>query len=153
MTNIVGIDLGTTYSALARVNESGNPEIVPNKRGGNITPSVVEFTSSTEYSVGETAKKNSVAFKNQCVPNGVGEEAKRHMGSTTKIYEIHGEKHTPVSISALILKKFKEDFENVHEEDENGQEVDEEDVYDAQKSYEEVRHRQGQARESERVSR
>ena len=114
MTNIVGIDLGTTYSALARVNESGNPEIVPNQRGGNITPSVVEFTSDTEYSVGETAKKNSVAFKNQCVPNGVGEEAKRHMGSTTKIYEIHGEKHTPVSISALILKKFKEDFENVH---------------------------------------
>ena len=36
MTNIVGIDLGTTYSALARVNESGNPEIVPNKRGGNM---------------------------------------------------------------------------------------------------------------------
>lgn len=114
MANIIGIDLGTTYSALARVNDSGKPEIVPNGRGGNITPSVIEFTSATEYSVGETAKKNSVAFKNQCVPNCVGEEAKRHMGSSDKVYEIHGEKHTPVSISALILKKFKEDFEKVN---------------------------------------
>jgi len=113
MANIIGIDLGTTYSAISRINDSGKAEIF-NAGGDNITPSVVEFTSKDKYSVGTTAKNNSVSFKSSCVPSGVGEEAKRHMGSTEKTYEIHGEKHTPVSISALILKKLKEDFEKVH---------------------------------------
>ena len=56
----------------------------------------------------------SVVNAKNCVPSAPGDEAKRHMGSTEKIYEIFGEKHTPVSISALILKKLKEDFEEVN---------------------------------------
>ncbi len=114
MANIIGIDLGTTYSAVARINDSGKPEIVKDAQGQNITPSVVEFTGKEKYSVGATAKKMSVSNAKNCVPSTPGDEAKRHMGSTEKIYEIFGEKHTPVSISALILKKLKEDFENVH---------------------------------------
>ena len=107
MANIIGIDLGTTYSAVAKINNSGKPEIVKNAQGGNITPSVVEFTGKEKYSVGDTAKKMSVVNRKNCVPSTPGDEAKRHMGSTEKIYEIFGEKHTPVSISALILKKLK----------------------------------------------
>ena len=114
MANIIGIDLGTTYSALAKINDAGKAEIVKDAQGENITPSVVEFTGKDKYSVGATAKKMSEVNAKNCVPSTPGDEAKRHMGSTEKIYEIFGEKHTPVSISALILKKLKEDFENVH---------------------------------------
>ena len=114
MANIIGIDLGTTYSAVAKINDAGKAEIVPDGQGDNITPSVVEFTGKEKYSVGATAKKMSVVNAKNCVPSAPGDEAKRHMGSTEKIYEIFGEKHTPVSISALILKKLKEDFEEVN---------------------------------------
>lgn len=61
MANIIGIDLGTTYSAVARINDSGKPEIVKDAQGQNITPSVVEFTGKEKYSVGATAKKMSVS--------------------------------------------------------------------------------------------
>ena len=114
MANIIGIDLGTTYSAVAKINDSGKPEIVPDEQGNNITPSVVEFTGKEKYSVGATAKKMSEVNAKYCVPNTPGDEAKRHMGSTEKVYEIYDIKHTPVSISALILKKLKEDFEKIH---------------------------------------
>ncbi len=114
MANIIGIDLGTTYSAVAKINDAGKAEIVPDGQGDNITPSVVEFTGKEKYSVGATAQKMSVVNAKNCVPSAPGDEAKRHMGSTEKIYEIFGEKHTPVSISALILKKLKEDFEEVN---------------------------------------
>ena len=56
MGNIVGIDLGTTYSALAKYDDTGRPEIIDNKEGKNVTPSVVEFTSESSYIVGDEAK-------------------------------------------------------------------------------------------------
>ena len=113
MANIIGIDLGTTFSAVARLDENGKPAIVANDEGGNITPSVVEFTSKDSYQVGKEAKKMLGVSKN-IVPGGPNDEAKRHMGDSEKVYEIFGEKHTPVTISALILKKLKEDVEAVH---------------------------------------
>ena len=57
MGNIVGIDLGTTFSAIAKLDETGRPEIIDNSEGKNVTPSVVEFTSETSFLVGDSAKR------------------------------------------------------------------------------------------------
>ena len=56
MGNIVGIDLGTTFSAAAQLDETGRPVIVHNQEGSNITPSVVFFQSENNVEVGEAAK-------------------------------------------------------------------------------------------------
>ena len=112
MSNIIGIDLGTTYSAASILDDSGRPVIV-HLGGKNILPSVVEFTSKDSYSVGYAAKNMAAASEN-VVPKEINDEVKRHMGNTDKVYELFGEKHTPVSISALILKKIKEEVEKQH---------------------------------------
>ena len=113
MGNIIGIDLGTTFSAVARLDETGRPQIVTNAEGGNITPSVVEFLSETSFGVGKEAKK-MIGKTKTIVPLGPNDEAKRHMGSTSKTYKFFNETFTPVDISALILKKIKEDVEAKH---------------------------------------
>jgi molecular chaperone DnaK len=105
MGNIVGIDLGTTFSAMAKLNETGRPEIIDNSDGKNITPSIVEFTSATSYLVGDEAKK-MIGISDDII-----QEVKRSMGNSSTTYEVFGETHTPTSISALILKKLKEDAE------------------------------------------
>ena len=76
---IIGIDLGTTFSAIARITEGGKSEIVPNQEGDNITPSVVEFVDKETIVVGRSAKdsigvnddnirKETITFvKNTCV--------------------------------------------------------------------------------------
>ena len=56
MSNLVGIDLGTTYSAIARLDDTGRPEIIVNKEGENITPSIVLLESKTDVIVGSIAK-------------------------------------------------------------------------------------------------
>ena len=113
MANIIGIDLGTTFCAVARLDDIGTPHMFQNSEGSNLTPSVVEFTSKDSYLVGYEAKK-MIGISKTIVPKESNDEAKRHMGSAEKIYEFFGEKHTPVSISALILKKLKEDTEAVY---------------------------------------
>ena len=105
MGNIVGIDLGTTFSAIAKLDDTGRPQIIDNSEGHNITPSVVEFTSATSFIVGQEAKKMIG------VSDNIAEEVKRSMGSSEKKYEFFGETHTPTSVSALILKKLKVDAE------------------------------------------
>ena len=107
MANIVGIDLGTTFSAVAKLDETGKPDNVVNQDGGNITPSVVEFTSEEASIVGEEAKKLIG------ISDNVAYEVKRSMGNHSVEYEFFGKTHTPTSISALILKKLKEDTEAV----------------------------------------
>ena len=109
MGNIVGIDLGTTFSAIAKLDETGRPEIVDNLEGKNITPSVVEFTSATTFLVGDEAKAQIGAND-----ENIAQEVKRSMGNSSTKYEFFGETHTPTSISALILKKLKEDTEKVY---------------------------------------
>tara|TARA_B100000989_G_C19528902_1_gene468533 strand:- start:2303 stop:3799 length:1497 start_codon:yes stop_codon:yes gene_type:complete len=106
MSNIVGIDLGTTFSAVAKLDDTGRAEIIENAEGGNITPSVVEFTSAKSFTVGEEAKKMMEISEN------VVHEVKRSMGSSDVKYEFFDESHSPTSISALILKKLKEDVES-----------------------------------------
>ncbi|MDC0071605.1 Hsp70 family protein [Gammaproteobacteria bacterium] len=102
MALIVGIDLGTTFSAIAKLDDIGRPEMV-DIDGSNITPSVVEFISSDTFSVGKEAKI-AIEAENE----NIAQEVKRHMGSKEKIYEFFEQQHSPTSVSALILKKLKE---------------------------------------------
>ena len=102
---VIGIDLGTTFSGAAILDESsGKPKMIPNKNGKNITPSVV-MIDGDKVIVGASAKNNMFVR-----PNNVVDEVKRHIG-TDKKYIIDGQEHTPTTISSLILKKIKEDVE------------------------------------------
>jgi molecular chaperone DnaK len=102
----IGIDLGTTYSALAQLNAEGKPISVPNSDGHTTTPSVVLLGESGHVIVGPSPERISVES-----PDNVVEAIKRQMGSKTwhKVYQ--GKKLTPEFISALILKKLKQDSE------------------------------------------
>jgi molecular chaperone DnaK len=94
-----GIDLGTTYSCIARVDDSGRAIVIKNALGEDLTPSVVYFESPDSVVVGQDAK--SVA---KLYPDLVVSLIKRQMGTD---YEetFHGETHTPETISALILRE------------------------------------------------
>ena len=105
MNTIIGIDLGTTNSCAAVV-EGGKPVIIPNAEGGRTTPSVIAFTKSGERLVGEYARR-------QAVTNAAGTicSIKRKMG-TDERPELGGRRRTPQEISAMILRKLKEDAEH-----------------------------------------
>jgi molecular chaperone DnaK (HSP70) len=110
-----GIDLGTTYSCIARADEKGNVEVIKNIEGKNITPSVVEFISPTEIIVGETAKGDAILS-----PENVVLYIKRSMGKHDENREFFEQSYTPEQISAFILKKLVTDAEQmVHEEIKN----------------------------------
>lgn len=98
-THAVGIDLGTTYSCLAWLNEHGHPVTIPNQEGELSTPSVV-FFDGDEPVVGTEALRNAIAQ-----PDCVVQNAKRHMGNPEKFWEIGDRKYSPVNISSLILRK------------------------------------------------
>ena len=102
---ILGIDLGTTYSTMAVLNQFGKSTIVPNADGHPTTPSVVHFYEPGACVVGEEAVKSVVADP----PNSI-RFVKRLMGEDITM-EFHGEEYTPQAISALILKKLKADAE------------------------------------------
>ncbi len=104
MARAVGIDLGTTNSAIA-VLEGGEPTIIPNAEGGRTTPSVVAFSKSGEILVGEIAKRQAVTNVDRTISS-----VKRHMG-TDWTTEIDGKKYTAQEISARILQKLKRDAE------------------------------------------
>lgn len=104
MARAVGIDLGTTNSAIA-VLEGGEATIIPNAEGGRTTPSVVAFSKSGEVLVGEVAKRQAVTNVDRTISS-----VKRHMG-TDWTTEIDGKKYTPQEISARILAKLKADAE------------------------------------------
>ncbi len=102
---VFGIDLGTTYSCIARVDEHGKPEVIPNAEGQQATPSVVYFESEDKVVVGDAAKEEA-AFH----PDLVLEMVKRHMGKDVD-FEYHGRLFKPQEISAYILKKLANDAE------------------------------------------
>ena len=103
MSKIIGIDLGTTFSAVA-VMEGGKSKIIPNSEGHNTTPSVVTIKSG-EVIVGEIARRQAIVN-----PKHTIRSIKRLMGKKEKI-EIDGKKYTPEQISAFILQKLKRDAE------------------------------------------
>ena len=106
MARAVGIDLGTTNSAVA-VLEGGEPTIIANAEGGRTTPSVVAFSKSGEVLVGEIAKRQAVTNVDRTIRS-----VKRHMGTDWKSPEIDGKKYTAQEISARILQKLKRDAES-----------------------------------------
>jgi molecular chaperone DnaK len=101
-----GIDLGTTYSCIARIDETGRPLIVNNRDGEPTTPSVVLFTGSDDYHVGTEAKRQA-----QLDPDNVCELVKRHMGDASWRFRSHEQEWTAPAISALILKSLAADAE------------------------------------------
>ena len=104
MARAVGIDLGTTNSAIA-VLEGGEPTIIPHAEGGRTTPSVVAFSKSGEILVGEIAKRQAVTNVDRTISS-----VKRHMGTDWSV-EIDDKKYTAQEISARILAKLKADAE------------------------------------------
>ena len=105
MARAVGIDLGTTNSAIA-VLEGGEPTIIPNAEGGRTTPSVVAFSKSGEILVGEIAKRQAVTNVDRTISS-----VKRRMGTDWSV-EIDDKKYTAQEISARILAKLKTDAES-----------------------------------------
>jgi molecular chaperone DnaK len=105
---IVGIDLGTTKSAIALV-EGGKPEIITNAEGERITPSVVAFTEQGERVVGTLAKRQAITNPERTV-----QEIKRKMGTDHRVRIQAGgttKEYSPEEISSMILQKLKKDAE------------------------------------------
>jgi molecular chaperone DnaK len=103
---VFGIDLGTTYSAIAYIDETGRPTVCRNDNNTEITPSVVQFETPTNVVVGESAKQSAFIDADSVVSL-----IKRQMGEDRE-YEFHGEVYTPESISALILRRLATDAAN-----------------------------------------
>jgi molecular chaperone DnaK len=104
MNKAIGIDLGTTFSAVA-VLEGGKSKIIPNSEGQNITPSVVHIKGDNIV-VGEVARRQALLH-----PKNTVRSIKRLMGTKEKI-EIDGKHYSPEQISAMILQKLKADAES-----------------------------------------
>ena len=105
MSKVIGIDLGTTNSCVA-VMEQGQSVIIPNEVGERTTPSVVAFTKDGQRLVGKTAKRQAVINPDRTVSS-----IKRDMGTDRRI-TIDSKKYTPQEISAMILRKLKADAES-----------------------------------------
>src|SRR5271157_1897544 len=120
---IIGIDLGTTYSAVA-VMEGNEAKVIPNQEGNRLTPSVVAFTDKGEMLVGELAKRQAITNSRRTIFSIKRFMGRRHneVASEEKIVpykvvggpedyvkiQIDARQYTPPEISALILRKLKE---------------------------------------------
>ena len=116
---ILGFDLGTTYSAVAYVDEHGEAKIIPNSASERITPSVVFFEKEDNIIVGQNAKDEI-----ELSPDSVVSFVKREMGKNKenvradenygipKPYDFFGKRYSPEEISGFILKKLKEEAES-----------------------------------------
>ena len=130
MPKIIGIDLGTTNSAVA-VMEAGEPNILESKEGKRTTPSVVAINTKTdERFVGELARRQSVTNAENTIYSAKRFIGRRHDDKSVKddseriSYKLDkakngdvqivlgGKKYTPTEISAMVLQKLKEDAEH-----------------------------------------
>ncbi len=102
MKSFIGIDLGTTFSAVATIDETGRPIIVHNCDGKNITPSCVAEEDGV-VTVGEFARRHWGS-----APDEAAARFKRDMGTTTT-HSINSNEFTPTELSALVLKKLLKD--------------------------------------------
>lgn len=105
----IGIDLGTTYSCLAYVDETGNPVVEKNYEQEETTPSVILFNDVGEKIVGSSAKELFTMYP----PERTIFDIKRQIG-TEYLLDIDGNEYTPSSLSAIILLKLLRDFEDAH---------------------------------------
>ncbi len=105
MKRVYGIDLGTTYSAIAYVDEHGKPVIVPNQESERITPSAVLFDGEAII-VGNTAKESA-----KVEPERVVTRIKQNMGDPNYVFEHEGQPFSPEDISSFVLRKIVGDAE------------------------------------------
>lgn len=105
MANIVGIDLGTTFSSLAMLNSIGKPEIVPNADGDRLTPSAIFFDEENPEMIRIGIEALNSRYLN---PSRAVRWIKRHIGTDYKV-NIDGRDWTPTELSAMILKKLRQD--------------------------------------------
>jgi len=103
---IIGIDLGTTFSAVAYLDPNGAPTTIPNAEGELTTPSVVLFEKDGEVVVGRAARRAALVE-----PGRTADYIKRYMGEAFYPRLVDGKQMTPVVLSSLILKKLKQDAE------------------------------------------
>lgn len=99
---VFGIDLGTTYSAIAYINDYGKPEVIINREGEPTTPSVVYIENESNFVVGKEAKNEILLH-----PDTTISLIKRHMGTKVS-FECFGKTFTPETISSMILKDLVE---------------------------------------------
>ena len=104
MGKVIGIDLGTTNSCVAFL-ENGEAVVIPNAEGGRTTPSVVAFSKDGERIVGSAAKRQAITNSDRTIFS-----IKREMGTDNRT-KIDGKNYTPQEISAIILQKLKMDAE------------------------------------------
>ena len=126
MSKVIGIDLGTTNSVVAVI-EGGEPVIIPNAEGSRLTPSVVGFTKSGERLVGQPAKRQAIINAENTVYsikrfmgrrfNEIGQERSmvpyrvQEGRNGMAVVNIGDKQYTPEEISAMTLRKLKEDAE------------------------------------------
>ena len=104
MAKVFGIDLGTTYSAIATLNENGMPEVIKNEDEGEVTlASAVYFQPGGSPVVGSVAKEQAIVE-----PDRVVQFIKREMGKSIAKRNFDGQEYDPIDISAIILKRMKE---------------------------------------------
>lgn len=108
MGKVYGIDLGTTYSCIATINDYGKPEVINNQDSSPVTPSVVAFEESGNVSVGEAAKSQL-----ESDPQNVCSTIKREIGKRDYNFIAFGKEYSPETISSLILKKIVKDAQEV----------------------------------------
>lgn len=106
MGKFVGIDLGTTYSVIAYINEHGKPEVIPNAYGRSLTPSVIYFGGGSPV-VGDEAKEQQEAGETE-----VASFFKRNLDDPSFLLSFHGHDYTAVDLSALVLGYLKQQAEN-----------------------------------------
>ena len=105
MGKVIGVDLGTTNSAIA-VMEGNDVTVITNAEGERITPSVVGFSKTGERLVGRIAKRQAITNPDRTISS-----IKRRMGTDYKA-KIDDKEYTPQEISAMILQKMKADAES-----------------------------------------
>ncbi len=105
----IGIDLGTTYSCLAYVDEDGDPVIEKNFEQEETTPSVILFDDNGQILVGSQAKEMAVMYEQDRAVTAI----KREIGSNY-VKEVDGKTYNPTQLSATILKKLLDDFNSNH---------------------------------------
>ena len=106
MSKIIGIDLGTTNSCVA-VMDNGEARVLPNRENNKTTPSIVAFNSDGDRLVGEAARRQMAIN-----PDGTVSSIKRHMGENYHV-RLNNKNYTPQEISAMILQKLRMDAEEV----------------------------------------
>jgi len=109
---VYGIDLGTTYSCIAYVDDTGRASVINNQEGNNTTPSVVNFASPTQVVVGQIAKETAVID-----PKNTVSLVKTLMGKSNFAINYNGEDKSPEEVSAYILRKLAEDASKLIDEE------------------------------------